>query len=554
MIHANHLDVLDTDVGFELVDSVTIGSLAGGLDVREFRVGLSQGLDKWFEHRCIGLHIVRLGNNDELRVTSRTEALFNHGDGLAVRAVLSRSRVGRQRQLQVHGRVGQCQQQDDTADQEQPWGLVHESDPTSPHRHLTEEGRATFLARVTRGVASNTGHATSEDLVAQQRHNCRQQGQRDQHCEGHRNCRRNTHQRHERHLGDRQRCQSDNHGEAGENHSGASRTGSHADGVFVGHPSGSFCPVAREDEQCVVNTDSQAEHDGKYRGNRVDVGECGHQCHAEDTDDNAHYRRHNRQERSDQRSEGDNQHDKCHGHTDNLRGRSYLNRGLHARARGLDLDTGVTTGLHRVEKRLHILRFDVLRHLGVENEGGNTVATVIGHGTQGIGIGLGNILGQAGGHALFLDHRLHLRIEVYRVVKLQIIGDLADIVADAVNDLVNSFFILWVIEPLPLRGLEGDIDTLLSNWVRNIGELFLNHVRSRCRRHAGDRELVDEPLLECGNCTAQPRQNQEPRDDHSPFMQVGEPAEFEQGLCHVKFPLRLIFAWTAPTAASPSSR
>ncbi|EEB63042.1 hypothetical protein CORAM0001_1755 [Corynebacterium amycolatum SK46] len=37
-------------------------------------------------------------------------------------------------------------------------------------------------------------------------------------------------------------------------------------------------------------------------------------------------------------------------------------------------------------------------------------------------------------------------------------------------------------------------------------------------------------------------------------MQVGEPAEFEQGLCHVKFPLRLIFAWTAPTAASPSSR
>ena len=110
MIHANHLDVLDTDVGFELVDSVTIGSLAGGLDVREFRVGLPQGLDKWFEHRCIGLHIVRLGNNDELRITSRAEALFNHGDGLAVRAVLSRSRVGRKRQLQVHGRVGQCQQ------------------------------------------------------------------------------------------------------------------------------------------------------------------------------------------------------------------------------------------------------------------------------------------------------------------------------------------------------------------------------------------------------------------------------------------------------------
>ena len=61
-------------------------------------------------------------------------------------------------------------------------------------------------------------------------------------------------------------------------------------------------------------------------------------------------------------------------------------------------------------------------------------------------------------------------------MKLQIVGDLADIVADAVNDLVNSFFILWVIEPLPLGGLEGDINTLLSNWVRNIGELFLNHV------------------------------------------------------------------------------
>ena len=66
MIHANHLDVLDTDVGLELVDSVAIGSLAGGLDVREFRVGLFQGLDKWFEHRCVGLHIIRLGNNDEL--------------------------------------------------------------------------------------------------------------------------------------------------------------------------------------------------------------------------------------------------------------------------------------------------------------------------------------------------------------------------------------------------------------------------------------------------------------------------------------------------------
>ena len=61
-------------------------------------------------------------------------------------------------------------------------------------------------------------------------------------------------------------------------------------------------------------------------------------------------------------------------------------------------------------------------------------------------------------------------------MELQIIGDLADIVANAINDLVNSFFILWIIEPLPLRGLEGDINTLLSNWVRNIGELFLNHV------------------------------------------------------------------------------
>ena len=149
-----------------------------------------------------------------------------------------------------------------------------------------------------------------------------------------------------------------------------------------------------------------------------------------------------------------------------------------------------------------------------------------------MGVGFGDGLRQARAGAGLDDPALQLGVQPHRVDQHLVGGELVDVVLDPGDDRVGGLHVAGILESLALGCREHDVDRLLADWVGLVGELLLDHLRGDRRRHAGDRELVVESLLECAGCTADDAEDQRPGDDDRPFMQVGPPAEVEQDLRH----------------------
>ena len=94
-------------------------------------------------------------------------------------------------------------------------------------------------------------------------------------------------------------------------------------------------------------------------------------------------------------------------------------------------------------------------------------------------------------------------------------------------------------EKLAIGGLKYDVNALLTDWVGHIRELLFHQAGGYRRGHTRNGELVNKVALEGGDGAAEPGEDKHPGDNHRPFMQVGEPADFEQDLCHVELPLHL---------------
>ena len=95
MIDANHLDMFNTDIGFEAIDGKAIGSLVRGSFLAQLRVIGAQGGNHRLEYCRLRVHIIGIGDNDELGIPASTEALLDQGDGLAVGALGGHSRIRR---------------------------------------------------------------------------------------------------------------------------------------------------------------------------------------------------------------------------------------------------------------------------------------------------------------------------------------------------------------------------------------------------------------------------------------------------------------------------
>ena len=99
-------------------------------------------------------------------------------------------------------------------------------------------------------------------------------------------------------------------------------------------------PIARHDEQRVVNADGQAEHRGKDRCRRAEVDEAGEGGDAGDADPDADQCGQQRHTGHQQRAEGDDQDDDGHADAEQL-GRPGLGHLLECIAADRDLEPGV---------------------------------------------------------------------------------------------------------------------------------------------------------------------------------------------------------------------
>lgn len=97
LVHAGDLHVLDLRVRLQLLHDVHVCGLARNLTVDVERLQGGGG----------GVHVVRVDDDEERRIDARAEGLLHEVGGLALRGLLVRHSVDRQRELEVEHRRGE---------------------------------------------------------------------------------------------------------------------------------------------------------------------------------------------------------------------------------------------------------------------------------------------------------------------------------------------------------------------------------------------------------------------------------------------------------------
>ena len=207
-------------------------------------------------------------HRDEQRaVDARAEGGGDRVVGPALRAVGRRGGVRRQALAHVERRDGDDPEADDDRQQQRHAAAQRRSAPSAPPSPGAGVGLALGVAR---GEALAAEHAAAEE--AEQR---RQQGQRDDDGAEDGGGGAEPHRGEERDADHGEGGERDDDGQPGEDHGRPGGADRAAGGLLAAVAGEQLVPVARHDEQGVVDADGETEHDGEREAGRADVEEAG---------------------------------------------------------------------------------------------------------------------------------------------------------------------------------------------------------------------------------------------------------------------------------------
>ena len=331
------------------------------------------------------------------------------------------------------------------------------------------------------------------DLVPELREHCDQQRVRDQHGSENAERRADAELRHEVEAEDGEAAHGDRDRQACEQHRPACRRARLGGGVCRRHAVVQQLSEACDDEQRVVDADTEPDHRDEQRRDRVDVGQSGEE---EKQEERGGHRRDGERERNRRRHEGaedDHQDDQ---------GREQAEQFLRSLLDGREL--GVAVELH-----LHTSRLD--RRADSILDGDDRLAI------------------------LLVDHPVELSL---RVRDAAVVGD--GVLGERCLDALEACLVLRRLELRPAERRDRLVDRLLalgrveplSRWngkhdVQHaallFGELCLDQVRRLLRVRAGDLELVAKRTGERDGEDDEHGENAQPRADDAPGVRRAAP-------------------------------
>ena len=311
-------------------EGTVIGHAAGnhGLHVRA-TVFLHRRRDINLRLLSLLLTHVRGGmrNRNQRRAHTLTELVLDERVRLVRGTIGGVVRGIRQTQTHLRHGGGNRQQRQRTGHQGQQRTSQHEAQPAV--RLLGAFGilRAA-LRNLLRGV-DGCPQLLRHNLRARHGQHRRGEGNRNQGGNNHTERGGVTHHAQEGNTGHVQRHERNNHGARRENHGVTARAVRQGNRLNLRHAVQQVRAVAVENEQRIVDTDRQAEHQTQRVGGGAHLHDGGERERAEHTHHHAHQRHENRQAGSHQGAEHNHQHDEGDDHTRNLTGmRASTKRGL----------------------------------------------------------------------------------------------------------------------------------------------------------------------------------------------------------------------------------
>ena len=275
--------------------------------------------------------------------------------------------------------------------------------------------------------------------------------------------------------------------------------------------------VAGHDEQRVVDTDRQAQHEAQRWRHRVQRHEEGRADRQQRADADTDHRGEQRQSGGEQAGEGYPQNDHRHRQTGDLTDRFDGDGVREAQATGFDGEPRVAGDVHRVGDGLPVLVGDVRGDGDVEGEAQHAGAAVVGHSAEGVRVLQRGLARQP--HLHFLLDELLLQPVVHRhgVVQLEGVAEVLDVLLDGLDGAVHRSHVVGILQLLALRGLEDDVDDRLLPRVTHLGELLLEQLGGMRGGHVVDFEDVVEALLARERGRADSDEDDQPDADGEPL-------------------------------------
>ena len=174
-------------------------------------------------------------------------------------------------------------------------------------------------------IGRRNGHLQPVDLVPELREHCDEQRVRDQHGGENAERRADAELRHEVEAEDGEAAHGDRDRQAGEQHRPARRSARLGGGIGRRHAVVQQLTEPRDDEERVVDADTDPDHRDEQRRDRVDVGQSGEEEEQEERCRDGRDGERERNRRRHERAEDDEQHDQGREQAEQLL-RSLLDR------------------------------------------------------------------------------------------------------------------------------------------------------------------------------------------------------------------------------------
>ena len=290
--------------------------------------------------------------------------------------------------------------------------------------------------------------------------------------------------------------------------------------------------VAGHNEQRVVDTYRQAQHEAQRWRHRIQRHEEGRADRQQRADADADHRGEQWQAGGEQAGEGHPQDDHRHRQSGDLTDRFDGNGVREAQATGLDGEPRIAGDVHRVGDGGTVLVGDVRRHGDVEAEAQHAGAAVVGHGAEGVRVQQRGLARQPHLHFLLDEFLLQPVVHRHGVVQLEGVAEMLDVLLDGLDGAVHRRHVVGVLQLLALRGLEDDVDDRLLAGVAHLGELLLEQLGGVRGGHVVDFEDVVEALLARERGRADTDEDDQPDADGEPLTSKRPASEVKEELRH----------------------
>ena len=290
--------------------------------------------------------------------------------------------------------------------------------------------------------------------------------------------------------------------------------------------------VAGHDEQRVVDTDRQAQHEAQRWRHRIQRHEEGRTDRQQRADSDANHRGEQRQPGREQAGESHPEDDHGHRQSGDLTDRFNGDGVRKTQATSLDGEPRVAGDVHRVGDGGTVLVGDVRGDGDVEAEAQHAGAAVVGHGAEGVRVQQRGLARQPHLHFLLDEFLLQPVVHRHGVVQLEGVAEVLDVLLDGLDGAVHRSHVLGVLQLLALRGLEDDVDDRLLPRVTHLGELLLEQLGGVRGGHVLDFKDVVEALLTRESGRADADEDDQPDADGEPLTSKRPASEVKQELRH----------------------